>query len=67
MPATSQSQQKLMGAALHCKRTGECISSEVKKIADSMTEKDLEDFASTSHKGLPEGFKGFKEFNQLSN
>lgn len=35
-----------MGAALACKREKKCISPEVKKVADSMTEQQLEDFAS---------------------
>ena len=52
--AVSKSQQKLMGMALAYKR-GEMddASDEVKKIASSMSEKDLEDFAKTKHKGLP--------------
>lgn len=54
MPAVSQQQQKLMALALAYKR-GEAkdVSAKVKEIADSMSEKDLEDFASTKHKGLP--------------
>jgi len=56
MPATSQQQQKLFGLALAVKR-GEVpaseVSDEVKAIVDRMSEKDIEDFASTSHKGLP--------------
>jgi hypothetical protein len=54
MPAVSQQQQKLMALALAYKR-GETkdVSAKVKEIADSMSEKDLEDFASTKHKGLP--------------
>ena len=53
MPAVSKQQQKLMGAALHCKRTGECASEKIKEIADSMSEKELEKYAGTKHKGLP--------------
>jgi len=52
----SKSQQRLMGMAYAYKK-GELDtepSAEVKKLADSMSEKDLEDFASTKHKGLPE-------------
>lgn len=47
MPAKSEKQRRLMGAALAYKR-GESknVSDEVKKVADSMTEKELEDFAS---------------------
>jgi hypothetical protein len=54
MPAVSQQQQKLMALALAYKR-GEAkdVSAKVKEIAGSMSEKDLEDFASTKHKGLP--------------
>lgn len=52
--AKSAKQQKLMGMALKCKRTGDCASDEVKKVADGMSEKELEDFASTKHDKLPE-------------
>jgi len=56
MPATSQQQQKLFGLALSVKR-GETprseASDEVLNIVDTMSEKDIEDFASTSHSGLP--------------
>lgn len=47
MPAKSEKQRRLMGAALAYKR-GETtnVSDEVKKVADGMTEKELEDFAS---------------------
>jgi len=56
MPAQSQQQQKLFGLALSVKR-GETPRSEASKdvlgIVDSMSEKEIEDFASTKHKGLP--------------
>ena len=56
MPAVSQQQQKLFGLALSVKR-GETPSSEasddVLKIVNTMSEKDIEDFAGTEHKGLP--------------
>ena len=56
MPATSQQQQKLFGLALAFKR-GEVpaseVSDEIKDIADRMSEKEIEDFAATKHKGLP--------------
>ena len=53
--ATSVAQQRLMGAALAYKR-GEydSASPEVKKLAKTMSEKDLKDFARTKHKGLPQ-------------
>lgn len=54
--AESQAQQKAAGAALAAKR-GETPVSELqgasKEMYDSMTEKELEDFAGTKHKNLP--------------
>lgn len=61
MPAKSKAQQKAAGAALSAKR-GETKVSELKGAAremyDSMTESQLEDFASTGRKGLPEKKNG---------
>ena len=47
MPAKSEKKRRLRGAALAYRR-GEkkAASEEVKKVADGMTEKELEDFAS---------------------
>ncbi|QDK33032.1 DUF3008 family protein [Sphingomonas sp. IC081] len=57
MPAKSRAQQKAAGAALSAKR-GETKKSALKgasrEMVESMTEKQLEDLASTSHKGKPE-------------
>lgn len=57
MPAKSAAQQKAAGAALSAKR-GETPKSELKgaskQMVESMTEKQLEDFASTRRKGKPE-------------
>lgn len=61
MPSTSKTQQRLMGQA-YAYKTGELKSKdmdpkyadEIKKLAKSMTEKQLKDFAKTKHKGLPE-------------
>jgi hypothetical protein len=56
MPASSQQQQKIMGLALSYKRgnTPESeVSATVKKIANGMSEKELEKYAGTEHKGLP--------------
>lgn len=54
--ALSVAQQRLMALALQHKR-GELeankVTPEVEKLADSMSEKELEDFASTKHKDLP--------------
>jgi len=56
MPATSKAQQKAAGAALSAKR-GETKKSELKGASrdmyESMSEKELEEFASTKRKGLP--------------
>ena len=57
MPANSNAQQKAAGAALSAKR-GDTPKSTLKgaskEMADSMTEKQLEDFAKGSTKGKPE-------------
>ncbi|WP_067336058.1 DUF3008 family protein [Stappia indica] len=57
MPAKSKAQQKAAGAALSAKR-GETDKSDLKGaskgMVDSMTEKELEEMASTSRKGKPE-------------
>lgn len=62
MPATSKAQQKLMAMAYALKK-GEMnpkdASDEVKDLADSMTLKQLKDFASTKHKGLPNHVKEY--------
>ncbi len=57
MPAKSKAQQKAAGAALAAKR-GEVKVSELKgaskQMYDSMSQRELEDFASTDRKGLPD-------------
>lgn len=57
MPAKSQAQQKAAGAALSAKR-GETPRSKLKgaskSMESSMSEKQLEEFASTKRKGKPE-------------
>ena len=57
MPAKSKAQQKAAGAALSAKR-GDTKKSELqgasKEMYDSMSESELEDFASTKRKGKPE-------------
>jgi hypothetical protein len=57
MPAKSASQQKAAGAALAAKR-GEIPVSELrgasKSMYESMTEEQLDEFASTKRKGKPE-------------
>jgi hypothetical protein len=69
--SVSQAQQKLMGMALAYKRGKmDDATDEVKKLADSMSEKDLEDYAKTKHEGLPmkkESLQAFKVFRSNIN
>jgi hypothetical protein len=57
MPAKSKAQQKAAGAALAAKR-GEVPKSKLvgasREMYDSMSEKQLDEFASTKRKGKPE-------------
>lgn len=57
MPAKSAAQQKAAGAALSAKR-GETPKSKLKgaskQMEESMSEKQLDEFASTKRKGKPE-------------
>ena len=57
MPAKSAAQQKAAGAALSAQR-GDTPKSKLKgasrQMVDSMSEKQLEEFASTKRKGKPE-------------
>ncbi len=61
MPAKSAAQQKAAGAALAAKR-GDSPKSKLKgpskQMADSMTEKQLEELASAKRKGKPEHKSG---------
>lgn len=57
MPAKSKAQQKLFGMALAVRR-GELKKSDVLDIVNSeMTDKEIEDFASTKHNGLKNHLK----------
>tara|TARA_R110000737_G_scaffold6540_2_gene20511 strand:+ start:484 stop:1374 length:891 start_codon:yes stop_codon:yes gene_type:complete len=54
--AVSKAQQQSAGLALDAKRgnvPAKALRGAAKKMYDSMTEKELEDFAGTKHKGLP--------------
>ncbi|GGF13018.1 hypothetical protein GCM10011321_01380 [Youhaiella tibetensis] len=57
MPARSKAQQEAAGVALAAKR-GEAkvgdLKGASKEMYDSMSEKELEEFASTKRKSLPE-------------
>ena len=57
MPATSKAQQKAAGAALSAKRGDqkvEDLKGASKSMYKSMTEKELDEMASTKRKGKPE-------------
>lgn len=60
MPAKSAAQQKAAGAALAAKR-GEIPKSKLKgaskEMVESMSERELEEFAHTTRKGKPEHVK----------
>ena len=63
MPATSKAQQKAAGAALSAKRGDtkvKDLKGASKSMYKSMSEKQLEEFAETEHKGLPEHKKQAK-------
>lgn len=53
MPAKSKQQQKFFGMVNRCKKTGICPSEKIKKAAESMTSKQVHDFAATKHENLP--------------
>ena len=57
MPSTSKAQQKAAGAALSAKRGDtkvKDLKGASKSMYKSMSETQLEEFAETKHKGLPE-------------
>ena len=61
MPAKSKAQQKAAGAALSAKRGDTKVSDlqgASKQMYDSMSEDELEDFASTEREGLPDKVDG---------
>ena len=67
MPAISQKQQKVMGLVLAYKR-GEVpdskVSKNVKQVAAAMSEKELEKYAGTKHKGLPKKVESIEMSDQ---
>lgn len=68
MPAVSQKQQKFMGLVLAYKR-GEIpaskVSKNVKQVAAAMSEKELEKYAGTKHKGLPKKIESLIPMEEL--
>lgn len=76
MPASSKSQQRLMGMAYAVKSGQRKLSDmpagvrdDIKRLMDSMSKEKLKDFAETDHDDLPdrvsEGRMTFKEFLQI--
>ena len=64
MPSVSKAQQKLFGlvkAVKAGKVKPSAVSPEVKKIAKEMPAKEIDKFAATKHKGLPEKKKKTEE------
>lgn len=59
MPAKSKSQQRLFGMA-RAMQKGEMKKTDTPagKVAKTVSKKDVKDFASTRHKGLPTRKKG---------
>jgi hypothetical protein len=72
IPSKSISQQHLFGAVHACQKTGKCDSEKIRDMASKIKPKDVTDFASTKHKGLPDKVKKeksmkentFKKFSQ---
>ena len=52
--SVSKKQQKFFGMVRAAQKGAGASSPEVAKVASSMKKKDVKDFASTKHKGLPE-------------
>jgi len=67
MPSKSKSQRRLMGWALACKmgKSKNCPEN-IDKIAKSMKEEDIKDFAKTKHKSLPDKKKNENIMNFYS-
>ena len=55
--AKSKAQQKFMGMVRAAQTGDKPVSAAVAKAAKSMKKKDVEDYASTKHKGLPDKVK----------
>ena len=77
MPSRSAAEQRLFGQASAYKKgklkkadINPKYFKQIKKLADSMSAKKIDDFAKTKHKGLPERVSEskilkFDEFNRL--
>ena len=57
MPASSKAQQRFFGVVKSMQKGDKPKKGKAGKIAKQMTKKDVDDFASTKHKGKPEKVK----------
>jgi len=64
--SASKAQQRFFGAVKGCQDTGDCGSKSVRDAATSMKSSDVDDFASTKHKGLPEKVKEDRDNSFIS-
>ena len=65
MPAKSKAQQRFMGMVRAAQKGEKPTSKAVAKVAKSMKKSDVEDFASTKHKGKPEKVKQETKVREL--
>lgn len=63
--ATSKAQQRYFGMLKKCKEDGDCADAEMEKKAGEMTAKQVDDFAGTKHKGLPDKVKNEELRNRI--
>ena len=65
MPASSKSQQRFFGVVKAMQKGDLPKTGKAGKVAKSMTKKDVDDFASTKHKGKPEKVKKEQKVKEL--
>ena len=65
MPSLSKAQQRFFGVVKAMQKGDKSKEGEAGKVAKSMKKKDVDDFASTKHKGLPNKVKKEMKVRQL--
>ena len=65
MPASSKAQQRFFGVVKAMQKGDKPKEGEAGKVAKSMKKKDVDDFASTKHKGKPEKVKREMKVKEL--
>jgi hypothetical protein len=65
MPASSKAQQRFFGVVKAMQKGDKPKEGEAGKVAKSMKKKDVDDFASTKHKGKPEKVKREQRVKEL--